>query len=140
MRFGARVPGHQRSRYRDDMPARVGLFVLAAVLVASGSSSAGTASGLRGKVALYPARPVCTEDEPCTKPAVDAVLVFKHDGRVVARVTTRDDATYRVLLSPGRYAVVAPRYRVGSGVTPSVVRVLEGRIRRVDLQIDTGIQ
>lgn len=111
-----------------------------ALLAASAGSAAGTVTGLRGKVTLFPARPVCVEDEPCTKPAPGALLVFKRDGRVVARVTARRDATYRVLLAPGRYAVAAPQYRRGSGVTPSTVRVLRGRIVRVDLQIDTGIQ
>ena len=113
---------------------------MVAALVVSTVSAAGTTSGLRGKVTLYPARPVCAEDDPCTKPAPGALLVFKRDGRVAARVTTRQDATYRVLLAPGRYAVVAPRYRRGSGVTPATVRVFRGRIARVDLQIDTGIQ
>ena len=117
---------------------------LAAVLVAAylvpAASSATLVSGLRGHVTLYPARPVCAEDDPCTKPAPGVMLAFKHGGRVVARVTTREDATYRVLLAPGRYAVVAPQYRVGSGVTPRAVRVYRGRIARVDLQIDTGIQ
>jgi hypothetical protein len=49
-------------------------------------------------------------------------------------------ATYRVLLAPGTYTVVAPQYRRGSGVTPDTVRVPKGRIAHVDLEIDTGIQ
>jgi hypothetical protein len=113
--------------------------VLAAALLAPAASST-TATGLRGKVTLYPARPVCAEDDPCTKPARGAQLVFKRNGRVVARVTTTSEATYRVLLAPGAYTVLAPQYRIGSGVTPQIVRVPKGRIARVDLQIDTGIQ
>ena len=116
--------------------------VLAAALLAPAASpsATATASGLRGKVTLYPARPVCAEDDPCTKPARGAQLVFKRNGRVVARVTTTSEATYRVLLAPGAYTVLAPQYRIGSGVTPQIVRVPKGRIARVDLQIDTGIQ
>ena len=113
---------------------------LIAILVVSAGSSAGTVSGVRGKVTLYPARPVCAEDDSCTKPAPGVLLLFKREGRAAGKVTTRRDSTYRVFLAPGRYAVVAPRYRVGSGVTPRTVRVFKGRIARVDLQIDTGIQ
>jgi hypothetical protein len=124
--------------------SRLGIVVavLAATLLAptASPSASATASGLRGKVTLYPARPVCTEDDPCTKPARGALLVFKRNGRIAARVTTTGEAMYRVLLAPGAYTVLAPQYRVGSGVTPKVVRVPRGRIARVDLQIDTGIQ
>jgi hypothetical protein len=116
--------------------------VLAAALLAQAASpsATATASGLRGKVTLYPARPVCVEDEPCSKPAPGALLVFRRDGRVAARVTTTKEATYRVLLAPGAYTVSAPAYRHGSGVTPHTVRVRKGLVARVDLEIDTGIQ
>jgi hypothetical protein len=112
---------------------------LAAALFVPAASS-GTASGLRGKVSLYPARPVCAEDDPCTKPARGVLLVFRRDGHVAARVTTTAEAWYRVRMAPGRYSVTAPEYRRGSGVTPRVVWVPLGRIVRVDLEIDTGIQ
>jgi hypothetical protein len=36
--------------------------------------------------------------------------------------------------------VVAPRYRVGYGVTPRTVRVPKERVARIDFEIDTGIQ
>jgi hypothetical protein len=36
--------------------------------------------------------------------------------------------------------VAAPRYRIGSGITPHVVRVLRGRVAHLDFEIDTGIQ
>lgn len=109
-------------------------------LLAPAASTSAVVSGLRGEVTLYPARPVCVEDDPCTKPARGTLLVFKREGRVVARVTTTKEATYRVLLAPGSYTVVAPQYRIGSGVTPRVVRVPRGRVLRADLRIDTGIQ
>ena len=111
------------------------LFALAPV-----ASSAPASSGLRGKVTLSPARPVCIEDEPCSKPAPGVVIVFRRDSRIAARVTTGADATYRVPLAPGTYTVAAPQYRRGSGVTPRTVRVPKGRIAHVDLEIDTGIQ
>lgn len=114
--------------------------VLMAALLVPATSSSGTASGLRGKVTLFPARPVCIEGEPCSKPAPGVLLVFKKNGRDAARVTTTRCATYRVILAPGVYSVTAPKYRRGSGVTPGKVRVKKGRILRVDLEIDTGIQ
>lgn len=120
---------------------------LAVTLIATGllaligaASTGATSSGLRGLVTLSPIRPVCLEEQPCSKPAAGAVLVFRRNGRAVARVTTRPDGTYRVILRPGTYIVVAPRYRVGSGVTPRTVRVPRGRVARVDLEIDSGIQ
>ncbi len=104
------------------------------------AGTASTTSGLRGKVTLSPTRPVCIEGQPCSKPAPGVLIGFRRDGRTVARVTTRADATYRVILRPGTYTVVAPQYRRGSGVTPRTVRVPKGRIAHVDLEIDTGIQ
>ena len=89
---------------------------------------------------MFPTRPVCIEGQPCSKPAPGVLIVFRRDGRIVARVTTRADATYRVTLSPGTYTVAAPQYRRGSGVTPRTVRVPKGRFACVDLEIDTGIQ
>ena len=89
---------------------------------------------------LSPTRPVCIEGQPCSKPAAHVLLVFRRGGAVAARVTTGARGWYRVLLRPGTYTVVAPRYLVGSGVTPKTVRVQEDRMMRVDLEIDTGIQ
>jgi hypothetical protein len=97
-------------------------------------------SGLRGLVTLSPTRPVCIEGQPCTKPAAHVLVVFRRDGVVVRRVTTGARGWYKVLLRPGIYTVVAPRYVIGSGVTPRTVRVWKGRVARVDLEIDTGIQ
>jgi hypothetical protein len=113
-------------------------LVLFALVPAVGAAS--TTSGLRGKVTVSPSRPVCIEGQPCSKPAPGVLVVFRRDGRIVARVTTRADATYRVVLPPGTYTITAPQYRRGSGVTPKTVRVPKGRIAHVDLEIDTGIQ
>lgn len=111
--------------------------VLALVPAATASS---TTSGLRGIVMLSPTRPVCIEGQPCSKPAAGVVLVFRHTGRAAVSVKTRSDGWYRVALAPGTYTVAAPRYRVGSGVTPRTVRAPKGRMARVDLEIDTGIR
>jgi len=120
------------------MRVLLGAALAAMLLVPTATSS--TPSGLRGTVTLFPARPVCIEGESCSKPAPGVLLVFTRKGRVAARVATTKRATYRVLLAPGVYSVTAPKYRRGSGVTPGTVRVKKGRIARIDLEIDTGLQ
>jgi len=117
----------------------VTLVTVLLALVPTATASSQT-SGLRGIVTLSPTRPVCIEGQPCSKPAAGVVLVFRHTGRAAVSVKTRADGWYRVALAPGTYTIVAPRYRVGSGVTPRTVRVPKGRMARVDLEIDTGIQ
>ena len=132
-----------RPRYRGGM-RRVVLVATTLALLApavAGAQASTASSGLRGTVVLSPTRPVCIEDEPCTKPAVGFVLVFSRAGVVVARTTTRADGSYRVPLRPGVYTVRAPAApRIGSGVTPRLVRVFKERFARVDLSIDTGLQ
>ena len=116
--------------------------VAPALLVPTAAAVASTTpSGLRGTVVLSPARPVCNEDEPCTKPAGGYLLLFSRAGAVIARTTTRADGSYRVRLRPGIYAVRAPAApRVGGGLRPRLVRVFGERFARVDLSIDTGLQ
>jgi hypothetical protein len=118
--------------------------VIAVALIVSTASFAaaqtGTRSGLRGTVTLALVSPVCVEGEPCSKPAPHALIAFRRDGRVVGRVETRADGSYRIALRPGRYVVSAPEFRRGTRVTPRRVTVPKGKFARVDLEIDTGIQ
>ena len=118
----------------------VSLLAASLVAVMPSATASSSRSGLRGLVTLSPTRPVCIEGQPCSKPAARVLLVFRRDGSIVARVTTGVEGWYRVLLRPGLYTVVAPRYLRGSGVTPRTVRVTKGRVARIDLEIDTGIQ
>lgn len=98
------------------------------------------ASGLHGVVTRGPTTPVCRVGKPCTAPAVGAVLVFSHDGRVAARARAGAGGRYAVKLPPGFYAVrVSPPQRIG-GLKPREVRVRSGVNGRVDFQIDTGIR
>ena len=97
-------------------------------------------SGLHGIVTRGPTTPVCRVGKPCTEPAVGAVLVFSHDGRVAARVRAGTGGHYTVRLPPGFYAVrVSPPQRIG-GLKPREVRVRSGVNGRIDFQIDTGIR
>lgn len=126
---------------------RTAIVIVAAGLAATSLAASGATygsrpapSGLRGLVTLSPIRPVCIEGEPCSKPAAHVVLAFRRESGAAARVETGARGWYSIRLAPGRYTVAAPRFTRGSGVTPQVVWVPKGRIARVDLEIDTGIQ
>jgi hypothetical protein len=77
---------------------------------------------------------------PCSERAVNVVLVFSRDGRMVARTTTRRDGGYRLTLQPGRYIVRTTTRTLGSGLSPRVVVVPRNRMGRVDFDLDTGIR
>jgi hypothetical protein len=116
------------------------LALAAASLLASSATAAAPTSGLRGAVVLSPSRPVCIEGEPCTAPASGVVLRFSRAGRVVARTTTQANGTYRVALPRGYYVVSLFPERSPRTIMPRVVRVVSGRMTRVDFEIDTGLQ
>lgn len=98
------------------------------------------ASGLHGVVTRGPTMPVCKVGTECSAPAVGAVLLFSHDGRIAARVRAGAGGSYTVRLAPGSYAVrISPPQTIG-GLTPRQVRVRAGLNGRADFQIDTGIR
>ena len=96
-------------------------------------------SGLRGTVVRGPTLPVCRAGTACSAPAMRVVLVFRRNGRE-ARTRTDAKGRYRVALVPGVWSVGLTSTGVGSGLTPRRVRVVAGRVRVVDLSIDTGIR
>jgi hypothetical protein len=113
------------------------LAVLASALVFGGLASAATvSSGLYGTVERGPVTPVCVAEQPCSAPAVGAVLTFWRNGSLVGRTTVTSDGSYRVHLSAGLYAVRATQKRI----EPTTVRVIGRRMVRVDFSIDTGIR
>ena len=115
------------------------LIAFGALALASGASTAGTATGLQGTV-LTPNRPVCIEGRPCSEPATGIVLVFRRDGEAGARTTPRANGTYRVLLRRGLYRVSVAGGGAIARVTPSTVRVVSGRLARVDFELERGLQ
>lgn len=124
------------------MLAKCALVIATLALGALGGTSAHavTASGLRGLVTRSPIAPVCMQGVPCSAPAKNTPLSFSRGGRVVR---TRTDGTghYRVSLTPGWWNVRTPAApRIGTGITPRVVRVLAARFRAVNFDIDTGIR
>jgi hypothetical protein len=105
----------------------------------AGAADSRTASGLRGVVMRGPTTPVC-HDDTCEAPAKGLVLQFRRNGLVKAQVKTSQTGRYLVKLRPGRYAVTTPRLRPGQRLTPELVRVPRGRVGRVDLHLETGVQ
>jgi hypothetical protein len=105
----------------------------------AGAAESRNASGLRGIVMRGPTTPVCY-DESCEAPAKGLVLQFSRNGLIKAQVTTSQTGRYRVTLRPGRYAVTAPALRPQQRLTPQFVRVPRGRVGRIDLHVDTGLQ
>jgi hypothetical protein len=87
-----------------------------------------------------PTTPVCRVDDSCEEPARGVLLQFKRADKVVAEVKTTRTGMYSVRLRAGSYSVRAPRRRIGTGLTPRVVRVPRGRIAKADFHLDTGIQ
>jgi len=117
------------------------LAALALTLTFAGAASSGHVSGLHGIVMRGPTKPICKENEPCEEPARGLVLRFTRAGSVVARIRTSGRGTYSVRLRAGTYAVTTvPRRRVGTGLSPRIVRVPRGRVARRDFHLDTGLQ
>jgi hypothetical protein len=97
-------------------------------------------TGLHGVVTRGPTKPVCEVGTPCSAPAVGAVLLFSHNGRVAARVRTGAGGRYSVRLPVGLYAVqLSPPLKIG-GLSPRQVRVRPGPSARLDFAVDTGIR
>ncbi len=102
---------------------------------------AAVVSGLHGVVMRGPTQPVCQIGKPCSEPAVGALLVFSHNGRVAARVRAGAGGRYAVRLRAGFYAVrLSPEPKIGSGLRPRQVHVGSGLDARLDFDVDTGIR
>jgi hypothetical protein len=113
------------------------VFALASGL--AGAADSRTASGLRGVVMRGPTSPIC-HDDSCEAPANGLVLLFKRNGRIKAQVKTNQAGKYLVKLRPGTYAVTTPAMRAVERLTPQLVRVPRGRVKRIDFQLYTGVQ
>ncbi|MEP7224591.1 MAG: hypothetical protein ABI783_06510 [Actinomycetota bacterium] len=124
------------------MSSKCAVLITVLELAALGATSADAVapSGLRGLVTRSPIVPVCMEGVPCSAPAKNTPLVFS---RIGISVRTRTDGTghYRVTLAPGWWNVRTIRpLQIGSGISPSRIRVFDARYRVVNLDIDTGIR
>ena len=117
----------------------LGSAMLALASAFAGAADSGNASGLRGVVMRGPTTPVCYDDS-CEAPAKGLVLQFRRNGQIKAQVKTSQTGGYRVTLRPGRYAVTTPALQPRQRLTPQLVSVPRGRVGRVDLHLDTGLQ
>jgi hypothetical protein len=130
-------------RVCDDFVTKVGHTegVIHAFVAALVAASAGTGSGLYGKVVISPARPVCVVGQPCTAPDKNDVLSFWQRGRRVRTARTSAEGRYRVSLAPGRYTVTARRNGpIGRGLEPAHVVVPSARYARLNFALDIGIR
>jgi hypothetical protein len=109
------------------------VFLALALPAVAGSTNR---TGLRGHVTIGPLAPVCRAGTPCTGSAKHVTLSFRHVFRVW-KATTDGSGNYRIALGPGSYVLTANR---GMSVRPAVVAVAAGRVRVVNLAIDTGIR
>jgi hypothetical protein len=119
---------------------RLGVIVVLLAVAAPAAGTAripGTTSGLRGLATRGPTTPVCRVDRPCSEPAAHVKLTFVRAARSWS-VVTGADGRYRILLSPGRYAVRIAAARFG--YSPTTTTVVRGRIVTTNFDIDTGIR
>lgn len=117
------------------MRVAIVIALLALTLPALAGSST-TATGLRGHVTIGPLTPVCRVGTPCNGPAKHVTLSFRHVYRVW-QATTDSYGSYRLQLGAGTYVVKANK---GMSLRPAVVTVVSGRMRIVNMAIDTGIR
>jgi hypothetical protein len=96
---------------------------------------------LHGTITRGPITPVCQVGKPCTAPMANAMLVFRHNGSVAARVRSDAYGHYSVRLRLGTYSVsMAVRAKIGSGVKPQTITLRRTAPTRIDFYVDTGIR
>jgi hypothetical protein len=116
------------------------LTLLTLILVAP--AGAATSQGLYGSVTRSPTKPVCSNEAPCSEPAVHVSLRFLRGATLVAMARTDLHGRYRVRLPRGVYTVRvagAPAGGIGGRIDPTAVRV-RTVWRHQDFDIDTGIR
>jgi hypothetical protein len=86
-----------------------------------------------------PTSPIC-HDDACEAPAKGLVLRFSRNGQFKAQAKTNQMGRYLIKLRPGTYAVTTLALRPRQRLTPQLVRVPRGRVKRVDFHLYTGIQ
>jgi hypothetical protein len=105
-------------------------------LVGGAAHASSSRTGLYGVVTRGPITPVCVAEQPCTEPAVGAVVVFSRAGRDIGRTTVGTRGWYRIRLAAGPYSVRT----LQRPIEPTSTRVRSGRMMRVNFSIDTGVR
>jgi hypothetical protein len=99
------------------------------------------ASGVTGRVTAGPTCPVERPDEPCADKPVETTLhLLRKDGSVAATGKSVSDGSFRMIVAPGSYRLVADwPSRIG-GCGPVEVTVEYGRFTDTEVSCDTGIR
>ena len=99
------------------------------------------ASGVTGRVTAGPTCPVERPDEPCAdKPVETTLRLLRKDGSVAATEKSFSDGSFRMIVAPGSYRLVADwPSRIG-GCGPVEVSVEYGRFSYTEVSCDTGIR
>ncbi|HKY77093.1 MAG TPA: hypothetical protein VJS45_13185, partial [Acidimicrobiia bacterium] len=99
------------------------------------------ASGVTGRVTAGPTCPVERPDEPCPdKPVETTLRLLRKDGSVAATGKSYSDGSFRMIVEPGSYRLVADwPSRIG-GCSPVEVSVEYGRFTYTEVSCDTGIR
>lgn len=107
----------------------------------SAGSAGGTtpSSGLAGFVLRTPAVPICMPRVPCLAPAAGVVLAFGRGGSDRAHAKSGSDGRYRVLLAPGTYRIRVTQ-PLAWRVRPATATVYAGRLRHLNVYLDTGVR
>lgn len=141
------APAASLQSRRSICAMRIALVTLVAALAAipgwASASPAGSVTGLHGVVSRGPVAPICIEIRPCIRPSAGVTVVFSRAGVEVGRATTGQLGRYSIHLRAGIYSVrTARKMTLGGlgGLSPRVVRVVAGRMSRVDFSIDIGIR
>jgi hypothetical protein len=92
-------------------------------------------------VTAGPTCPVERPDEPCADKPVDTTLrLLRKDGSVAATGKSYSDGSFRMIVAPGSYRLVADwPSRIG-GCGPVEVAVDYGRFTYTEVSCDTGIR
>jgi hypothetical protein len=112
-----------------------------ALAVAGGAQGSPSRGSLSGTVTRGPITPVCAAEIPCDEPAPHVTLLFIRDGATAGRAVTDPKGRYVVRLPAGKYSVRrSSATAFDRKLEPNHVRVVGGRMTRVDFSIDTGIR
>ncbi len=142
-RFLLFLPGAPPPVSADFAQAFPGAFVPSLTALIGRCNEVSTASGIQGRVTIWPPQPSCFVAQPCPEQPYSATLVILNAaGETVARViSSPSDGRYRVELLPGSYTVVLAVPDEGLPTAQPVrVDVPSGRFVTVDIQYDSGIR
>jgi hypothetical protein len=126
-------------------PAAVGavVVVLGLILAGCGQARAAPDSGVAGLVWVGPMCPVVQEGVDCPDQPLEADLeVADADGKIVARVRSEADGSYRIPLEEGSYLLIplSPGEAGLPFASPIPFEVAPGAWAELDVHYDSGIR